>query len=60
MKNFLANPNVRLVVHLLAQIVAQTAVANLVPSNYEPLYAALVAIVGVFVAFVDQTVSVSK
>ena len=44
----------KLLVHLLGQILAQGAVAALVPVGYEKYYAAAVAIVGVIIAFYDN------
>ena len=43
-------PKFELVIHILAQILAQGAVAALVPAGGEKYFAALVAIVGVVVA----------
>lgn len=43
----------RLALHLLAQILAQGAVVELVPASATKYFAALVAVVGVFVAFFD-------
>ena len=42
-------------IHLLSQVLAQTAVASLVPAHFQPYFAAVVAILGVLVAFFDQT-----
>ena len=49
--------NVRLATHLVAQILAQGAVLEIVPPQFKPYFAALVAVVGVFVAYFDQTAS---
>lgn len=50
-----------LFLHLLANILAQGAVIALVPSGQpEKIYQAVVAIVGVIVAFYDTTSSVSN
>jgi hypothetical protein len=43
--------------HLIAQILAQGAVVEIVPAEYKPYFMALVAIVGVLVAFTDQSLS---
>jgi hypothetical protein len=43
--------------HLIAQILAQGAVAELVPVAYKPYFSALVAVIGVLVAFSDQSLS---
>ena len=48
----------RLTFHLLAQVLAQGAVYLLLKDHSpEAIYAALVAVVGVLVAFFDQTYS---
>jgi len=47
----------RLALHLAAQILAQGAVVALVPASASKFFAALVAIVGVFVAFFDTSAS---
>lgn len=50
------NPKYSLFFHLLAQVLAQSAVAALVPGGiYEKVFAAVVAVVGVIVAFYDTT-----
>lgn len=50
------NPKYSLFFHLLAQVLAQGAVASLVPAGiYEKVFAAIVAVVGVIVAFYDTT-----
>ncbi len=43
--------------HLLAQILAQAAVIEIVPIDYKPYFMAFVAIIGVLVAFSDQSLS---
>ncbi len=48
------NTKLKLAFHLLAQILVQGAVAALVPQGGEKYYAAVVAIVGVVVAFYDN------
>lgn len=45
---------VKLTFHLVAQILAQGAVVALVPAKFNPLFAAIVAIIGVVVAFLDN------
>lgn len=45
----------RLFFHLLAQILAQTAIIAIVPGGVEKYYAAAVAVVGVIVAYFDTT-----
>lgn len=47
----------RLTLHLVAQILAQGAVIELIPVQYKPLLSAFIAIIGVLVAFFDQSVS---
>jgi len=52
------NSKLVLFFHLAGQILAQTAVAGLpLFKTHEPIYSAVVAIVGVFIAFFDQTQS---
>ncbi len=46
-----------LVLHLVGQVLAQTAVIELVPISFKPILAAIVAVVGVFIAFSDQSLS---
>lgn len=41
--------------HLIGQILAQTAVIEIVPAQYKPYFAALVATIGVIIAFFDTT-----
>lgn len=41
--------------HLIGQILAQTAVVEIVPSEYKPYFAAIVATIGVIIAFFDTT-----
>ena len=53
--NILKNGN--LYFHLLAQILAQTAVMDIVPSQFKPYFMAIVSVIGVFVAFSDQSLS---
>lgn len=48
---------INLILHVIGQIVAQSAVVEVVPSHYKPLFSAIVAIVGVLVAFSDQSLS---
>lgn len=45
----------RLFFHILAQILAQGAVIAIVPGGVEKYYAAVVAVVGVLVAYFDTT-----
>ena len=48
----------RLYLHMLGQILAQGAVAELVPSGLaKNIFAAVVAVVGVLVAFADQSIT---
>ncbi len=47
--------NWRLTFHLLAQIVAQGAVAGLFTGSFEKYFAAAVAIIGVVAAYYDTT-----
>ncbi len=47
--------NTRLVLHLIAQLVAQGAIIDLVPVQYKPVFMAVVAVIGVLVAFYDNT-----
>ena len=49
-----------LLVHLIAQIVAQGAVVELVPANYKPVFMAVVAIIGVIAGFLDTTAAQQK
>lgn len=48
---------INLVLHILGQILAQGAVIELFPTEYKPLSTAIIAIVGVFIAFSDQSLS---
>jgi len=48
------NNKLRVTLHILGQILAQGAVVALVPASADKYFAALVAIVGVLIAFFDQ------
>lgn len=43
--------------HVIAQLLAQGAVMELVPLDYKPVFSAIIAVIGVLVAFSDQTLS---
>lgn len=49
--------HINLILHIVAQILAQSAVIELFPTPYKPLSTALIAIAGVLVAFSDQSLS---
>lgn len=52
------NPKVNMLLYLAAQILAQGAVQALVPDGiWNKVYTAVVAVVGVLVAFTDTTVA---
>ena len=51
------NKKLVLGLHLVGQILAQTAVIEIVPQDYKPYFAALVAVIGVLIAFFDTTVN---
>lgn len=51
------NPKYKVWFHLVAQILGQAAVAALVPPGAEKYYSAIVAVIGVIVAFYDTTTS---
>lgn len=51
--------NINLFLHLVAQILAQSAVIAIVPFGSEKYVAAAVAILGVIIAFSDQSLSKS-
>jgi len=50
----------KLALHLVAQLLAQGAIIELVPTEYKIYFAALVAVVGVLVAFFDQSYAIGK
>ena len=50
-------PKLNLILHLIGQLVAQTAVLEIVPPQYKPYFTAFVGSVGVLIAFVDQSLS---
>ena len=49
------NPKVKLLIHLVIQILSQSAVLAVVPSQYVPLATAIVAVLGVVAGYNDQT-----
>lgn len=52
-----SNPRITIWLHVLGQVLAQTAVIEIVPSDYKPYFMALVAIIGVIISFADQSIS---
>ena len=51
------SPKVRIVLYLIGQILAQGAVVAIVPAVAAPYFAALLAVIGVLVAFSDTSVA---
>ena len=49
------NPKTKLILHLVAQILGQSAVLALVPQEYVPVFTAIVAVIGVIMGYNDQT-----
>lgn len=50
-------PKVILILHVVGQLLAQTAVLEVIPDQYKPLASALVAVVGVVIGVLDQSVA---
>lgn len=51
------NPKLSVALHLVFQILGQTAVKEVVPAEYQPILTAIVAVIGVFVAFSDKSLA---